>query len=309
MQQCPKCGSGAPEDAKKCAICLYDFSQSEPQEKAPEAAQQTPTPNPASDSASGTATEAQSSMARLSAPGGPAKIAEIHSDVAPTPSRPGVEVRRTLGGDYYEVDIASPVFDSPPNASGRPGGPPPQRNTSGNKAPARRNSSIHARPAADESGQSGGNKTFIVMSIILVLALAVGGGGYWYWQNLHSPSGAATKWMTAMKNKEFKTVVDMMEWPEAIKTRFPDMAVFNTNVQKGLEASAAKSVVKDFSITGVENQKDDSCVVKILVTAGAAGSGGTEKSNTKELSLPFIKVKDEWKVDVAHFNPAGLSTQ
>ncbi len=324
MQQCPKCGSTAPDDATQCSICFAALGadQSAPPPAppavgipdAPPAALPLPTTSPMGADPSPQHFGAGVAVPReedyMPIPGIPG-VDNIPKDAPspysqPNPPAPmglgGAPQRMTLAGDMID-DSAQSSLGHPgtgaPMAAGPPRGPSTMRQTAPSTTPgARRGGSIHSRPAAMEGREA---KGFPVATVLVILLLLVGGGsfGYWFWQKQQAPKRAATQFLEAFQKKDWKTFYNLIELPAEQKAQ-----VTEEQFVTGMGMVGNMITVKKYEI-GEVTKDGDTAKVKATVTVSSTvslpGLPAGEKTNTSE--MPFKNFNGKWKLDATSARP------
>jgi hypothetical protein len=145
------------------------------------------------------------------------------------------------------------------------------------------NCSAAPEAAAREPGGSGAKV------LLLLLLLAACGAFYWYWQQKQAPIQTVDRFCSAVKNGDWKTVYDLIDWSAGGNKPMDEKTFVGT-------ASLSKGflTVTEYKLGSPKNDKD-AIVIPVTVSANVTVIGGS-KQRTDTLDIECSRINGAWKV-------------
>lgn len=295
--QCPKCGAANTPDQTACTICFAPLSDNKPSGPIGLQIPQIRPDVPREDE--------YMPVAGIPGIDNRPQIEQANYLVGNVPSASGGpaaagDTRVSLTGEVLEIAPAAPRNVSIQGAQAPPGARPV------GAAPRPVSRGSYARPASRESQSKSGSG--VIVAIVLVLLLLGGGGaaGYWFWQKQRAPAIAAEKVLAAQKNKDWRTLYRMMEFPEQAKAQL-NMAPggAENGFAMVMDRMGRLFDTKDYKVgdVAIDGEK---ATVKVTVTSEVK-VGGNTAPQTKTDDVKFKLVNGEWKVDVEALQQRGMA--
>lgn len=322
MQQCPRCGSGVPDEKIVCQVCSASMDevsmevQQRNSEEAEMKEQGRGVPTHGVEAAADT-----TAFRQVQAPPGQrmALTGEVFDDpdagpmpqgAGPVPLAAGPPQRPGAPPAPGQPRPAAPPI--PAHATGQPQRPaaipvagPPGVPTGARPAGAPVGPQSLGRPTspapapimaggAASSSSGGGKAVGIVIAIILVLGV-LGGGGYWWFVLRSTPEKAVTRMLDAFKSKDWKTMYSTLELPESQKAVVTE-ALFSQSMQ----SVSSLITVKDFKVNSA-SAAGDTGKVNVTVTISSPMLGG-DKTQTQDMDVKMVS--GAWKIDATKMGAA-----
>ncbi len=262
--QCPRCGSGVAAEKTECPICGAVLPPPEQRPGAPRG------------------------LTAPVAPSGPPPL-QTDEPVAGIPGLP-LNPEEAPSPNYLQPNYLQPGQPGAPSTGSlrvsltgeTHEAPAPSRTVGLNGS-----DPIPRRPVERERAPAKFGTGAIVAVVLLILVLAGGAAGWWYWQKQHAPAQTVDRFFEAVQKKDWKTVYNMLEFPEGQKKVSEDQFTMVMGTLGSL------FVIKEYKIDKVETNGDTASVT-VTVTTGVGG-----KSTTQTAPVPLKRVNGVWKLDAA----------
>jgi hypothetical protein len=291
MINCPHCEQPVDETVRTtCPLCFTplrpEAAAAQPQPGV--APNLTATPTPGAPAGYGAAPQPpQMTAAPLyqpapPPPGAPVQLSGMPLNAPGAAPLRGSNTRMTLNGDIIETPQTPSAAPMGGNYAGRPAATRP---------------SYGASSARVEPKSRSGAPVAIV--VVLLLLLGGGGfGGYYWWSHRTNPKDTVTKYLTAIKAQDWKTIYELTDLPDQTKAKFKDAQDFADKTKAQLSASPGASQMLDglfsslqFEVQDPKDNDGSAATVPIKVTINLLGRSMTQNEDVK-----LKNVGGTWKV-------------